>query len=288
MGSKEAPDDLRLKSRLQFRSSAIRNPEYQDQSPYHRAFSAIEIIDNSSVDTAQGITADTWQTLLISHNHKMIHECFVVAMSSIPMQSLMAAPSASSSDPVIEDFSDHGLDSAKTIREYLTLAANIFEVNDILGHSIESFYPQPREVQSDLGNGESTLESQEYTDFGLCVLAARLLVYKLAAVVFTRARLNDTSINTAKIDIITHKAQEAIEIIVGSGRYICNQPDIDGARPDDYIWLHRWIPFRIAMVSPFVTAEQRENIELILQYALEVKGISMVGAIHNQTGHRPR
>ncbi|ETS84890.1 hypothetical protein PFICI_02915 [Pestalotiopsis fici W106-1] len=273
-----------------FRSSAIRFLEPQGQYPYDWAMSVMEIVDDPSVERAQAATLGSRQNRLISYIHKMFDEYLVATMSSSPVHSLLTVPSVFASDPVVDNLVDSDPNLASTIKEYLQMASNAFSVTEISGHSIEDFYPQPCDVQP-VSNNEIvwpgqfqgyTWKSREYANLGLCLVGTRLFGYNVAAKVFEKARLKDPSIDTTEFEVIAQKAREAIEIIVGSGPYICSPQDIDGVGSNDYMWLHQCPPFLVAMESPFATAEQRRIIEPIFQYTFEVKGIRMAGAVLNQ------
>lgn len=273
-----------------FRSSAIRFLEPQDQYHHDWAMSAMEIVDDPSVERAQAATLGNRQNRLISHIHKMIDDYLVATMSSGPVNSLLTIPSIFASDPVVENLVDSDPDLAKTLKEYLASAANAFTVTEISGHSIEDFYPQPCEVQPVSNNGivwpcqfqGYRWKNREYANLGLCLIGTRLFGYNVAAKVFEKARLKDPSIDTTEFEVIAEKAREAIDFIVGSGPYVCSPQDIDGVGSNDYMWLHQCPPFLVAMESPFATAEQRRIIEPIFQYTFEVKGIRMAGAVLNQ------
>lgn len=273
-----------------FRSSAIRFLEPQARYTDDWAMSTMEIVDDPSVGKAQVATVGCRENRLSSYVHKMIDEYLVATMSSHPVHSLLTVPCAFASGPVVENLVEGDPNLAQTIKEYLRMAANAFSMTEISGHSIEDFYPKPCDVHPVSSTGivwpyefqGYIWKSREYANLGLCLLGTRLFGYNVAAKVFEKAKLKDPSIDSAEYEVIVRKAREAIDMIVGSGPYVCSDQDIDGVGSNDYMWLHQCPPFLVAMESPFATAEQRAIIEPIFEYTFQIKGIKMAGAVLDQ------
>ncbi|KAI4591541.1 hypothetical protein KJ359_013207 [Pestalotiopsis sp. 9143b] len=275
---------------VEFRSSAIRFLEPQARYTDDWAMSTMEIVDDPSVGKAQVATVGCRENRLSSYVHKMIDEYLVATMSSHPVHSLLTVPCAFASGPVVENLVEGDPNLAQTIKEYLRMAANAFSMTEISGHSIEDFYPKPCDVHPVSSTGivwpyefqGYIWKSREYANLGLCLLGTRLFGYNVAAKVFEKAKLKDPSIDSAEYEVIVRKAREAIDMIVGSGPYVCSDQDIDGVGSNDYMWLHQCPPFLVAMESPFATAEQRAIIEPIFEYTFQIKGIKMAGAVLDQ------